>query len=302
MNPRLDWATDGAGWPHRDSSRFVTASGIAWHVQVMGSGPAMLLLHGTGAASHSFAGLAPLLARHYRVIVPDLPGHAFTGDGGARLLSIDGMAKGIAGLCAALGERPQVIVGHSAGAAVAIRGTVDGLFAPKLIVSINGAIIALRGIAAHLFSPMARLMSFNGFMPWIFAARAGDDRMIDRLLDGTGSTIAPEGKALYARLARSPRHVSAAFGMMANWDLAGVERDLPRLAVPLLLIAGARDRMIAPSQALEAAQRASHAEVLTLENLGHLCHEEDPEQLAAIIEQAAARFGVAGDHARQPSA
>jgi magnesium chelatase accessory protein len=302
VNPRLDWATDGAGWPHRSSSRFVRASGIDWHVQVLGDGPPMLLLHGTGASSHSFAGLAPLLARHYRVIVPDLPGHAFTGDGGPRLLSIGGMAQGLADLCAALDERPQVIVGHSAGMAIAVRGTIDGVFAPKLIVSINGAIIALRGIAAHLFSPMARLMSFNWFMPWIFAARAGDDRMIDRLLDGAGSTISPEGKALYAKLARSPRHVSAAFGMMANWDLPGVERDLPRLAVPLLLIAGARDRMIAPSQALEAAQRAPQANVLTLQDLGHLCHEEDPPRLAALIEDAARRFGVGGASAPTPSA
>jgi magnesium chelatase accessory protein len=81
--------------------------------------------------------------------------------------------------------------------------------------------------------------------------------------------------------------------MMANWDLPGVERDLPRLAVPLLLVAGARDQMIAPSQALEAAQRAPRAQVLTLENLGHLCHEEDPARLAAIIEAAAVQAGVA---------
>jgi magnesium chelatase accessory protein len=292
VNPRLDWATDGKDWPNRAASRFVRASGIDWHVQVLGDGPAVLLLHGTGASTHSFAGLAPLLARRYRVIVPDLPGHAFTGDGGARLLSIAGMARGVADLCAALETPPEVIVGHSAGTAVAVRGTVDGVFAPKLIVSINGAIIALRGVAAHLFSPMAKLMSFNWFMPWIFAARAGDDRMIDRLLDGTGSAIPPEGKALYARLARSPRHVSAAFGMMANWDLPGVERDLSRLAVPLLLVTGARDQMIAPSQALEAAQRAARAEVMTLGELGHLCHEEDPARLAAIIEAAAVQAGV----------
>jgi magnesium chelatase accessory protein len=292
MTPRLDWAADGADWPNRHASRFVSAAGIDWHVQVMGEGPAILLLHGTGASTHSFAGLAPLLARHYRVIAPDLPGHAFTGDGGARLLSTGGMARGIGAVCAALGERPEVIVGHSAGLAIAVRGTVDKVFAPRLIVSINGAVMALRGVAGHLFSPMARLMSFNWFMPWIFAARAGDERMIDRLLDGTGSTISPEGKALYARLARSPRHVSSAFGMMANWDLAAVEADLPRLGTRLLLVTGARDQMIAPAQALEAAQRVPGAEVMTLGELGHLCHEEDPARLAAIIETAAAQAGV----------
>jgi magnesium chelatase accessory protein len=139
---------------------------------------------------------------------------------------------------------------------------------------------------------MAKLMSFNWFMPWIFATRAGDDQMIDRLLDGTGSTVSPATRALYAKLARSPRHVSSAFGMMANWDLPGLERDLPKLKAKLLMIAGARDRMIAPAQALEAAALVPGADVITLQSLGHLCHEEDAPQLAAIIERAAADTGI----------
>lgn len=74
------WERDGADWPNRAASRFVTASGLTWHVQAMGApeAPVLLLLHGTGAATHSWAGLAPLLAARFRVIAPDLPGHGFT--------------------------------------------------------------------------------------------------------------------------------------------------------------------------------------------------------------------------------
>ncbi|MBQ1767400.1 MAG: alpha/beta fold hydrolase, partial [Aquincola sp.] len=75
---RLHWARDGADWPHRAHSRFVHAGGLHWHVQVAGQGPVLLLLHGTGASSHSMAGLLPLLAERFTVVVPDLPGHAFT--------------------------------------------------------------------------------------------------------------------------------------------------------------------------------------------------------------------------------
>ena len=53
MGYYLDWATDGRDWPNHAASRFVEAAGMRWHVQVMGSGPALLLLHGTGAATHS---------------------------------------------------------------------------------------------------------------------------------------------------------------------------------------------------------------------------------------------------------
>ena len=44
----------------------------------MGQGPVVLLIHGTGAASHSWRGLAPLLASDFTLIAPDLPGHGFT--------------------------------------------------------------------------------------------------------------------------------------------------------------------------------------------------------------------------------
>ena len=50
-------------WPNRAASRYVDAGGLRWHVQSLGdAGPDLLLLHGTGAATHSWAGLAPLLS------------------------------------------------------------------------------------------------------------------------------------------------------------------------------------------------------------------------------------------------
>ena len=61
---RPDWDRDGRDWPHRAASRFVDAAGLRWHLQEFGApqAPGLLLLHGTGAATHSWRGLAPLLA------------------------------------------------------------------------------------------------------------------------------------------------------------------------------------------------------------------------------------------------
>ncbi len=71
--PRLAFETDGADWPNRDASRFVRSGRLLWHVQVLGDGPDLLLLHGTGASTHSVAALARRLAGRFRVIAPDLP-------------------------------------------------------------------------------------------------------------------------------------------------------------------------------------------------------------------------------------
>ena len=78
MTAPRHWQRAGLDWPNRHSSRFVEAGGIQWHVQEMGSGPVVLLLHGTGSATHTWGSLAPLLADDFRVLAPDLPGHGFT--------------------------------------------------------------------------------------------------------------------------------------------------------------------------------------------------------------------------------
>ena len=56
-------------WPNAAHSQFVRAAGLDWHVQIMGSGPTLLLLHGTGAATHSWRDLMPFLAEHFTLVV-----------------------------------------------------------------------------------------------------------------------------------------------------------------------------------------------------------------------------------------
>jgi magnesium chelatase accessory protein len=60
--------------------------------------PTVLLLHGTGASTHSWRALAPLLARRCTVVALDLPGHGFTGTPAeAEGFSLPAVASGISG-------------------------------------------------------------------------------------------------------------------------------------------------------------------------------------------------------------
>ena len=109
----LDWNREGLIWPHREASTFVTVGKARWHVQRMGSGPPLLLLHGTGASVHSWRDLMPLLAQDYTVIAPDLPRHAFTTGHDAYAMSLPAMAAEVAELLKALDVQPAAIIGHS---------------------------------------------------------------------------------------------------------------------------------------------------------------------------------------------
>ena len=270
-------------WPNRAASRMIRAAGLAWHVQVMGAGPPVLLLHGTGAATHSWRDLLPLLAAHCTVIAPDLPGHGYTEAPAAARLSLPGMARALQGLLQVMDISPVATVGHSAGAAILARMALDGAISPGATVALNGAYLPLGGVPARVFSPLARVLAGLPGLPNLFAWQAGRPGSVRQLLASTGSTIDETGVALYARMVAQPKHVAAALGMMAHWDLAPLVRDLPRYRTRLLLAVGTQDRSVPPAQAAEVAALVPGARVVAWPGLGHLAHEEQPEQAARMI-------------------
>jgi magnesium chelatase accessory protein len=283
MSDRLVFERDARDWPNREASRFVDAAGLRWHVQVMGEGPVVLLVHGTGASTHSFGRLAPILAKTFTVVVPDLPGHGFTDLPPRERLSLPGMAEDLAALLQALELSPVLGVGHSAGAAILVQMALDGHAKPEAIVSINGALLPFGSIAGQFFSPMAKLLALNPFVPRLLSWRAANPEAVARLIRNTGSNLPPEDVERYSRLFQTENHVAAALGMMANWDLFALERNLHRLDVPLILAVGSGDRAITPEDAFAVRDHVPDAKVVLLRGVGHLAHEERPQDVADIV-------------------
>ncbi len=280
---KREWERRAKDWPNREASRFVAAGGIEWHAQIMGAGPWMLLVHGTGASTHSFRDLAPALARDFRVLALDLPGHGFTGTPANGLMSLPGFAELVGAACRAFDATPAIAVGHSAGAAVVARMALDGAIAPRGIAALNGALLPLRAPGSAFFKPVAKLLAALPMVPAIAAWRSEAPGRVERLLASTGSRIDAAGLRGYRRLFADADHVGATLAMMANWDVAALARELPRLAVPLALVIGAQDRTIPPAEQRCVADLVSRATIDMQPGLGHLAHEEDPNGTAAIL-------------------
>lgn len=291
MSDRPDWDTEGRDWPNRAASRFVTVGDLRWHVQVSGAGPPVLLLHGAGAATHSWRGLTPLLADRFMVVAPDLPGHGFTAMPPENGLSLPAMARRTAALIAALDVRPSLIVGHSAGAAIALQMSLDGRFGEAPVVAINGALQPFAGAVAPLFQGLAMGLFVNPLAVRMFAGAARDRGRVARMIRGTGSDIDAVGLDLYARLLRKPGHVAGTLGMMGSWDLRALRRTLPQLNADLTLIVGDRDQAVPPSVAEDVRASLPGASIATLPGLGHLAHEERPDLVAALISDVARAHG-----------
>ncbi len=294
----LRFSRDGADWPNREASAFVEAGGLRWHVQTMGNGPDVLMVHGTGASTHSWEGLAPLLAERFRPVAPDLPGHGFTQAKRTPDLSLPGMARALASLLDALEFSPQMVIGHSAGAAILARLCLDGTISPKLFVSLNGAFIPFAGMGRFLFPSIAKLLFLNPLAPRLLAWSA-DKAAVANLLKGTGSKIGARGVDLYARLLHNPGHVAGALGMMANWDLTDLRGELPRLNTKVVLIVGDNDKAVPPRDADVVAAEIPGAIVETIRRTGHLTHEERPDEVCRIIISYAAVAGLMGREPRK---
>jgi magnesium chelatase accessory protein len=298
----MDWTRDGADWPNRATSRFVKSAGLTWHVQTMGEGPVLLLAHGTGAATHSWRALMPLLAEHFTVVAPDLQGHGFTTSPPVYRMTLNDMADGLSALMQTLGLSPQAAVGHSAGAAILARMALDGGISPAILIALNGAMLRMPGFTGQFFSTTAKMLALVPAIPWLFTWRAQQPEAVDRLIAGTGSSIDAQGVEFYSRLFRDPIHVGNVLGMMANWDLEQLERDLPGLKPRLVIIAAANDRAVPLKLQQKTAGLVPGAKLIVQTSYGHLSHEEAPAETAALIVQSALDAGVVLGPEERPGA
>lgn len=279
-----DWQAYRHSWPNADASRFVEAAGLRWHVQIMGQGPVLLMLHGTGGASHSFGELSQKLVGEATLIIPDLPGHGFTSSGAGRH-DLPGMAFALKALCETVGLKPSVILGHSAGAAIALQMVLQG-FEIERIIGLNAALTPFRGLAALLFPTMARALSLNPLVPTLVARSLSDPAKVNNLLARTGSVVPEESARHYQNLVRYPSHVDGALRMMARWQLTPLLRQLPKITMSTCLIYGENDQTVSPSDTRRAAASLPNMEDISVPALGHLMHEEAPENLALQILKA----------------
>lgn len=278
----MHWPEDAHNWPLTEYSRRVLHRPHRWHIQEHGRGPLILLIHGAGGATQSFRGLFPFLAKTHRVVAVDLPGQGFTQLGAQQRCGLDHMAEDLLSLCRNQGWAPDIVVGHSAGAAVALRMWELGLPAATGILGINAALGNFKGVAGWLFPMMAKALAVTPFSAGVFAStttRSG----VRSLVQGTGSTLDLDGLDLYYRLATDRGHVDATLSMMAQWSLDGLLARLPQIDASVHLVTGLADKAVPPQVSRDAVEKLPRAVLTELGGLGHLAHEEDPAAFADII-------------------
>ncbi|WP_299549691.1 alpha/beta fold hydrolase BchO [uncultured Tateyamaria sp.] len=281
----MDWAHI-LTWPNSDLSRRGQGPVHRWHIQESGVGKTVLMLHGAGGSTHSYRALIPALAQNHHVVALDLPGQGFTQLGARHRCGLDRMAKDIGKLCAQEGWTPDAIIGHSAGAAIALRLAENDL-SPRghapLVIGINAALAQFKGLAGFLFPVMAKALAVLPFTASLFSGASSNPERIKTLIGSTGSDLDAEGLDLYRRLVGDRNHVDGTLLMMAQWALDPLLSRLPDHPSTVHFIVGEKDTTVPPDVSEKAASRMRNATLHHFAELGHLAHEEDPESFVRLI-------------------
>lgn len=272
-------------WPDVSWSEQHFVNGIFWHIQrhgkPRGHAPTLLLVHGTGGSTHSWAGVTKALADQYHVLNVDLPGHGFTHvpadvERERNPFALPGMARELGALLTHLEELPDVVVGHSAGVPLLLRMSIDRVLSPRRIIGYCPALVPPPTWYVALLAPLLGLVVESHAVAGSAARLAAATAIIGRMLHSTGSRLTAEQVDRYRQLCGRPAHVHAAITMMSRWDLPALYRDIGVLRVPVRLIAAHQDRWIPLASLQRAVQGIPGVEVIVEEG-GHLLPEERPE-------------------------
>jgi pimeloyl-ACP methyl ester carboxylesterase len=254
--------------------RFREVRGARLRYFTGGDGPPLLLLHGFGGAAWNFTGMAPLLLRGRRLIVPDLPGH-----GGSPPLpapSLAGFADAVAGLL----DEPAGVLGHSMGGVVALRLAERH---PELVKAL--LLAAPAGISSSSRLATITLGLLGIVRPGRMAGRRVDriarSPRLRRLVFGRFEVSNPEvldERAVYGFLGASVDHTDT---LSAGLALARDDprQSLDRVRCPVLVLFGGRDRQVPLADGFEYARRL-RAPLRIVADCGHLLIGERPDVCA----------------------
>ena len=256
---------------------------------VVGSGPAVLLIHGIGDSSATWEEVIPALAKHHTVIAPDLLGHGES-DRPRADYGVGAYACGMRDLLAVLGIDSVNLVGHSLGGGVAMQ------FAYQFPERVDRLVLVSAGGVGRGVHPMLRVAATPGSeftLPLAtsapvraatkFAANHlkrfgslgfGDD--LSYLLSCYDALADPAARRAFLRTLRS----------VVDWRgqvVTMLDRCYLQGAIPTMLVWGDRDHVVPWKHAKRAAGAMPNARLEVFRGTGHFPHHSDPDRFIAVL-------------------
>lgn len=250
----------------------IDAGGFRCNVIDEGHGRPVVWIHGLGGTWRDFEPQLDRLADRYRCIVPELRGHGRTPAVPGRMSTAD-LAGDVAGVLGALDVDRAVVVGLSMGGLVAQALAVDHPDVVEALVLVDTGPRVPAPVAMLLRAAAARIRSKG--MPAALAmlqhmgSEAGGDEEAMRQARADGTAWQQRDLA-----SNDPDVLAAGLVALADHDL---RRQVRKLQVPTLLIAGADDPVVPLSLVEDLAGLIPGSRMVVVPDAGHLPNRDRPE-------------------------
>src|SRR4029079_5139373 len=259
--------------PAAASERRVATPRLTMNIVEAGSGPAVLLIHGLGWDHSLWNPTVEKLAAHYHVVAADTRGHGGTDkpDGPD---DMNMFARDYAALADALKLTRLCVIGLSQGGMVAQK---LALLRPDLVASlvlISTSCKSAPSLRENMEAPLAGREKMG---PGAAAGIAAESIFSPAWRAANAAALA---KFIAWRSGMPSAPLNAATRSLYDFNLSN---DLPRIAVPTLVIAGQDDVLTKPQGMEEIAAPIPSAEYRLIPNSGHMIPVEQPEPLDALL-------------------
>jgi pimeloyl-ACP methyl ester carboxylesterase len=261
-------------------------NGVDLHVERSGSGPRVVLVHGSWGDATNWAAVVGPLAAHHEVVAYDRRGHSRSGDGpgpGSRAQD----AEDLAALIEDLGPEPTHVVGNSFGASIVLTTLSHR---PEVVASAAVHEPPLFGLLEGIDDPtitevLAATLEAEEEIHALLRRRRHEDaarHFVDNVAFGPGAWagLPADKRAMFV--------ANASTYLDELDDPAALTIDAARLAattVPLRVTWGTASPPTLIAAAQQVAALVPHAEVEVLDGVGHVPQLTHPDLLVAHLER-----------------
>ncbi|MET4646213.1 pimeloyl-ACP methyl ester carboxylesterase [Streptomyces atratus] len=257
--------------------------------RIAGEGPVILLIHGIGDSSATWADLIPDLARSYTVIAPDLLGHGAS-DKPRADYSVAAYANGIRDLLGVLDIERATLVGHSLGGGVAMQ------FAYQFPERTDRLILVSTGGVGREVNPVLRAVSLPGADLMLSALRLPGMRsqvdLFTRLIKLLDTDMGQDAAELLNVVDALPDATSrsafiSTLRSVVDWQgqvVTMLDRCYLAEGMPTLLLWGSRDSVVPVRHAYRAHAAMPGSRLEIFHGAGHFPFHSDPARFRALVE------------------
>lgn len=252
---------------------------MSLHVEEYGSGEPLLLIHGWGMHGGMWGSVAERLARDFRVIEVDLPGH-----GRSSRIESSGSGSALDSIVDELSARfdePLNLCGWSLGGQVALRWAQGYPQQVRRLVLVTSTPCFVRRPGWECAMAEQTLAEFAAALEQNYALTLRRFLALQvRGSEDERELLASLRNALFNR--GEPELVALKSGLeiLRDCDL----RDaLPQIAQPALVIAGERDTLTPPDASRHLAEHMPQARLALVEGAAHAPFLSHPDRFVACI-------------------